>query len=378
MVTTGSAPAAAMVLVLMLSGFAMAADYYVAPRGSDANPGTKDKPFASIARARDAVRAGGKAGKEPVTVFLGDGLYYLKETVVFTAADSGTKDAPVIYAARDAETPVVSGGFAMDLAWEPYRDGIVKARVPAGTKTDQLFVNGERRHMARYPNFDPAVRIFNGSAPDAFSKTRAARWKDPAGGFIHAMHRNMWGDMHYVITGKDAKGEVTYEGGWQNNRQMGMNARHRMVENLVEELDVPDEWYLDTKAGVLYFRPPADLDMAKATVEGVRLRHLVEFRGSAKSPVRFVTLRGLTFRHAARTFMDNKEPLLRSDWTTYRGGAVLFSGAEDCGLDACRIDQVGGNAVFVNTYNRRISVVGCHISDAGANAVAFVGAQPAL
>ena len=375
---TGSIPAAAMVLVLMLAGFAAAAEYYVAPRGSDANPGTKDKPFASMARARDAVRAGGKAGKEPVTVFLGGGMYYLAETVVFGAADSGTKDAPVVYVAGEGETPVVSGGFAMDLAWAPYRDGILKARVPSGTKTDQLFVNGVRRHMARYPNYDPEVRIFNGSAADAFSKERAARWKDPAGGFIHAMHRNMWGGMHYVITGKDAKGEVTYEGGWQNNRQMGMNARHRMVENLFEELDAPDEWYLDAKAGVLYFHPPADLDMAKATVEGVRLRHLVEFRGSAKSPVRFVTLRGITFRHAARTFMDNKEPLLRSDWTTYRGGAVLFSGAEDCGLETCHIDQVGGNAVFVNMYNRRISVVGCHISDAGANAVAFVGDPKAV
>ena len=378
MFATGSTSVAAMVLVLMVTGGARAADHYVAPGGSDAGPGTKAKPFATIGRACDAVRAGGKAGKEPVTIFLRGGVHYLKETVVFTAADSGTKDAPVAYVAWEGETPVVSGGFTMDLAWEPHRDGILKARVPEGTTTDQLFVNGKRRHMARHPNFDANIRIFNGSAPGAFNKERAARWKDPTGGFIHAMHRNMWGDMHYVITGKNAAGEVTYEGGWQNNRQMGMNARHRMVENVFEELDAPDEWYLDAKAGVLYFHPPADLDMAKATVEGVRLRHLVEFRGSAKSPVRFVTLRGLTFRHAARTFMDNKEPLLRSDWTTYRGGAVFFNGAEDGALEDCHIDQVGGNAVFVNMYNRRLTVRGCHISDAGANAVAFVGDPKAV
>jgi hypothetical protein len=76
--------------------------------------------------------------------------------------------------------------------------------------------------------------------------------------------------------------------------------------------------------------------------------------------------------------MENKEPLLRSDWTTYRGGAVFFSGAEDCALRDCLLDQVGGNAVFVSKYNRRVAIVGCHISDAGASAVAFVGDPNAL
>jgi len=86
-----------------------------------------------------------------------------------------------------------------------------------------------------------------------------------------------------------------------------------------------------------------------------------------------VTFEGLTFRHAARTFMDNKEPMVRSDWTTYRGGAVFLNGTEDCTLEGCFLDQVGGNAVFANNYNRRVTVRGCHIARAGANGVAFVG-----
>ena len=76
--------------------------------------------------------------------------------------------------------------------------------------------------------------------------------------------------------------------------------------------------------------------------------------------------------------MDNKEPLLRSDWTTYRGGAVFFNGTEDCVLEDCFIDQVGGNAVFVNNYNRRVAVRGCQIAQAGANGVAFVGDRDAV
>ena len=85
-------------------------------------------------------------------------------------------------------------------------------------------------------------------------------------------------------------------------------------------------------------RPPGT-DLDNAVVEAVRLRHLVEFRGSESDPVAHITLRGITFTHAARTFMDNREPLLRSDWTIYRGGAVLFDGAEDCRIEKCLIDQ---------------------------------------
>ena len=76
--------------------------------------------------------------------------------------------------------------------------------------------------------------------------------------------------------------------------------------------------------------------------------------------------------------MDNKEPLLRSDWTIYRGGAVLFAGCEDCALEDCTLEQLGGNAVFVNDYNRRVTVRGCHITEVGANGVAFVGDPEAV
>jgi hypothetical protein len=154
---------------------------------------------------------------------------------------------------------------------------------------------------------------------------------------------------------------------------MGMHETYRMVENIFEELDAPGEWFLDVKTGTLYLYPPPGVELRTATVEVVRLRHLIEFQGTPQAPVRFVSLKGLTFRHAARTFMDNKEPLLRSDWTTYRGGAVFFDGAEDCSVDDCFLDQLGGNAVFVNNYNRRIAIRGCQIARAGANGVAFVG-----
>jgi len=354
---------------------AAAAEFHVSPGGDDANAGTRDKPFATPARAQQAARAA--AGKEPVTVWLRGGTYALPSPLVFTPADSGTPDAPVVWQAFPGESPVISGGLKLDLEWEPHRNGILKARVPAGLTSDQLFVNGRRQLMARYPNYDASVRPYGGYAADAFGAERAARWADPAGGYIHAMHSAHWGGYHYRITGRNEKGEIIYEGGWQNNRQMGMHAQHRYVENIFEEPDAPGEWFHNPKTGTLYFYPPAGMDW-DGSVEVVRLRHLIEFQGAPPAPVRHLTLRGFIFRHAARTFMETKEPLLRSDWTIYRGGAVLFNGAEDCTVADCEFDQLGGNAVFVNNRNRRVTIRGCDLHDTGATAVAFVGDPQAV
>jgi membrane-associated protease RseP (regulator of RpoE activity) len=348
-------------------------DVYVSPDGKDTNSGAKNAPLASLVAARDLVRP--MAGKIPVTVHVADGVYYLPETLVFTPADSG-----VIYKAINEGGAVLSGGSKLKLKWTRAKGGVFKAKTPKGLEIDQLFINGKNQRMARYPNYDPAKKTaaYQGYAADAFSKERAEGWADPAGGYIHAMHRAQWGGYHYIITGKDAAGEVTYEGGWQNNRKMGMHDQYRMVENIFEELDAPGEWFHDSKKGVLYYMPEAGINLKDAAVEVVRLRHLVEFQGSEKAPVRHVTLQGFIVRHAARTFMDCKEQMLRSDWAIYRGGAFMLTGTEDVSILDCEFDQVGGNAVFVNNYNRRTLVKGCHIHDTGASGVCFVGDPDAV
>ncbi len=353
-----------------------AVELFVSPTGRDSNPGTKSRPLKTFAAAQIAARK--VKAKGSLTVWFRAGVYYLPDTIVFTTDDSGSQLNPVTFAAFPGEEAVISGGSKLSLNWRPYRDGIIQAQVPAGLRTDQIFLNGQRQILARYPNYDPKAEYFDGWSPDAFSKERAARWADPTGGFIHAMHRSLWGDFHYVITGKNPAGELAYEGGWQNNRRMGMHDKYRFVENIFEELDSPGEWFLNEKTSTLYFYPPPGTDLRSSAIEAVRLRHLIEFRSTEQNPVKWLNLRGFTFRHTMRTFMDNKEPLLRSDWTTYRGGALFFNGAEDCNVEDCFLDQPGGNAVFVNMYNRRLAVRRCHIAKAGANGVAFVGDPKAV
>jgi hypothetical protein len=350
-------------------------EFHVAVSGDDAATGSQEQPLATIARARDLAR---QQKEQPVKILLHGGKYYLDETVVFTPEDSRTTVAPLLLGAAADEQVVISGGQRLAPKWQAYRDGIFQTKLPIGSQFDQLFVDGQRQQMARYPNYDPKSQYFQGYSADSTAAERVKTWGNPIGGVVHAMHRSLWGDMHWQITGKTVDGQLELVGGWQNNRQMGAHKEYRFVENIFEELDAPGEWYLDEKQSLLYFYPPAGLDLADAEYEAVRLPHLFEFRGNATSPVRNIAIEGLTLTHTARTFMENKEPLLRSDWTTYRGGAILFDGAEDCVVRDCFLDQVGGNAIFVNNYNRRIKVVRCHLANAGANAISFVGNPKSL
>jgi len=353
---------------LLYVSVALPRAYFVAPNGDDRNPGTLGKPFATVQRAQLAVR------KARGTVYLRGGAYYLPSTLVFTDQDSGDQAIPVVYRSYGSEKPVLSGGVPLvGLRWKPCGHGIYKTQIPADLETEELFVNGERQILARYPNFDRNAPYFDGFAADAISPERVEKWRHPAGGYFHAMHPALWGDCTWRILGKDASGGLRMEGGWQNNRGSAAHPKIRFVENIFEELDSPGEWYLDRKTHSLFYYPPAGLNLAKAEFVATRLRTLVAFQGNSKHPVKWISLKGIAFRQAARTVMDTREPLLRSDWAICRCGAILFGGAEDCLVEDCLVDQVGGNAIFVNDYNRRITIRGTHVSRSGASGVCFVG-----
>ena len=101
-------------------GAAPAVEFHLSPQGKDADPGSVDKPFATLARAQKAVRESKARGKAPVTVILHSGTYYLAATLVLGHEDSGAAGAPVTWKAADGEEAVVSGGERIALKWEPF------------------------------------------------------------------------------------------------------------------------------------------------------------------------------------------------------------------------------------------------------------------
>ena len=368
-------PFVIILICILFSACSRETVFYVSPSGSDDNSGAGQQPFATIAQAQKAARQ----TKNAVTVYLREGVYYLAEPVVFTREDSRRERSPLRIAAHPGEKVTVSGGILLEgLQWQPWRDGILQAKVVQDATFDQLFVNGQLQPMARYPNFDLSASHYNGTAADAIAPERVAKWANPCGGYIHALHRREWGGYHWMITGKDEQNELTMEGGYQNNRLMGMHDRYRFVENIFEELDVPGEWYFDKSTRTLYFYPPEGVNLATARIETPQLKELFVFKGSKQQPVRYISVEGLELTHTLRTFMDTREPLLRSDWAIFRSGTVLMEGAEHCAVRNCFFNQVGGNAVFFSNYNRHNEVSGCHIAGAGASGVCFVGDPAAV
>lgn len=351
---------------------------FVSTKGNDLNAGTKNRPVAGFGRIKELAKR--EDAERPVLVVFSAGTYYLPETIVFDSSDNRTS---LTFMAEEEGKVVISGGSRIRPNWKKSSTGVFVARVPPGTKMDQLYINGIRQRMARFPNAVAGKNVFDtwtlrhdmkrDSLNDPLKTERIASWKNPKGAYIHAMHQSLWGDMHWLVKGKYPDSTLNEEGGWQNNRPSPKHPAYRMVENVYEELDAPGEWFLDADNLQLYVIPEPGTDLSTALIEIVRLPHLFEFNGSIKYPVKNISLKGFVFRHTNRTFMENREPLLRSDWTTYRGGAILFNGTEDCQIVDSEFDQVGGNAVFVNNYNQNISIKSCYIHDAGANGIAFVG-----
>lgn len=347
--------------------------FFVSITGNDANNGNLQSPFKSIEKALAAAK---ELKAKNISIQLRGGTHYLAQAIRINADDISKANLTIENFPN--EKVIISAGRRLKLNWKPYRNGIYQAQVPSNIVFERLYINDAAQHMARYPNYDPKAKFFNGSAADAYSPARVKTWKNPAGGYVHALHSGEWGSFDYIITEKKDDGTLIMDGGWQNNRPSPLHKKNRFVENIMEELDTNGEWYLDRIAHILYYYPLQGVDLAKATVEVSNLKNSFEFKGTVNKPVRNVQLKGLNFKHNERTFMDTKEPLLRSDWTIYRGGAVLFDGTENCKITDCNFTGLGGNAIMLSNYNVKATITGCEIAQIGASAVCFVGSISAV
>jgi hypothetical protein len=84
----------------MAHSYAATTTYYVAPNGSDSNPGTLDLPFKTVAKGLHTVQPGG-------TLYLRGGTY--AERIKSVGITPGTSSAPVTVRAYGTEKPTLSG-----------------------------------------------------------------------------------------------------------------------------------------------------------------------------------------------------------------------------------------------------------------------------
>ena len=383
------------------------AKFFVAKDGNDAwsgklaepNAEKTDGPFATFARARDAVRELRAQGLEnPVTVMVRGGKYYLDETLVLGSEDSGTIDFPITYTAYPGEKPILSGGRRVT-GWKPYKDNILQCELPEAKggkwKFRQLFLNGQRQIRARYPDFEPGNPLYGGWAfpegpaekdsfvafkykPDTFKR----HWAKPTEAEVFMLHT--WGTttiMPIKSIDEDNRVISLVDGVKDFNVvpwfiSTPISPQYRFyVENVLEELDQPGEWCLDTEEEILYFWPPVG-SIEDAEVVAPMLDCLIDLRGAS-----WITISEFTFTETTGGDNMHREgcwgygAMFPAPGRKYCGEALHMRGTEHCCIEKNHFYAVGGNGIYLEDYNARSVIRHNEISHAGACGVVLIGSN---
>jgi hypothetical protein len=372
-------PLKGLLLAVLCSSGATAADLFVATDGRDDNPGTLQQPLRTLEATRDAARqlAGAK------TIYVRGGVYELPRTLKLGAQDSG-----VLWRAYQAERPILSGGRTIT-GFVPYKGAILQAAVPQGVYFHQLFLDGQRQPLARYPNYDaqdpcgggwayadgPLTNMYREVAGEDRHTLRvkpqdARAWSRPADGEVFVFPRyNWWNNLAGIRSVDPAAHTLTLAGDCSYAIRPG---DRYFVQNLLEELDAPGEWYLDTRAGTLYFWPPAPL-ADRPVVAPVLGTLLALGHGTAD-----VTFRGFTFEYC-----DSDRPLGPGRAVRLFGAgmhaAITLQDTTNCLIAAGTLRHVGGFedssvAIRGGAHN---GVVGCDLHDTGGYGIILSGGDPA-
>jgi len=365
---------------------------YVSPEGNDSWTGLlpspsragTDGPLATIGAARDTVRhLKATVGLEqPVTVLIREGTCRVTEPIVFTAEDSGTEAAPITYAAYPDERPVISGGRVIT-GWRQEGD-LWTADLPEVKTGDwyfgALWVNGERRTVARTPN--DGYLYTAGKVPSQektafkFQPGDIQHWQNLDDVIVVAYHS--WEtSLHRIASIDEENNIVTFTGPavWPFER-WGEKQRYH-VENMREALDAPGEWYLDRKAGVLYYKPMDGENVSKAEAVAPVAKQLVLLQGDPSQGkfVEHLHLKGIRFMHTDWPIEREGHSDAQAAFSV--PGAIQAVGARFCSVEGCEIAHVGTYGVWFRRGCQDNRIVQNEIHDLGAGGVRIgEGASP--
>lgn len=346
--------------------------FYIATDGNDSWSGKlpepnlrhTDGPFQTLRKAQNAIRALKARGplEMPLTVYIRGGLYELSNSLVFMPEDSGTPQDPITYAAYPGETPLISGGREIT-GWERVTDSnllacaggeLWMAHVSEAKRGKwyfhELFVNGHRRTRARTPGYfyvDGKVSLQKQGTFRFHPGDIKSEWAVDGNVEVVALMR--WAELRmYIVKVDEATHTVTLSGSPQPSNPE-INARY-WVENTMDELNAPGEWYLNRRTGIVYYRPEPGEDMDDDHVVAPVLTQLVRFDGgSGETGAHDIRLSGLTFSYA--------------NWSMSPTGYADIQAAYDI------------PAAVAGVGTRSIEIEKCVFSHLGGYAVSFAGAE---
>ena len=370
--------------------------FYISVNGSDSNEGSLIKPFATLEAAQNAVREAKKSdASRPVEVIIREGIYYLQKTLELKPEDSGTKEAPVTWCAAENERVILSGGRTVVSDWRKDSDGktwYVDLPLTKGWIRDvsqpefyqkqpigpwhfrQLYINEKSAIRARFPNKNEQnpflysvdgtkeyVKILNGQVK--------ASWGDEPDAQINIVPQwrffNQWND----VTGVNVK-ESTITVGPRERHALMDKGSWFWIEGVKSELDQPGEWYLDTKIGRLYYMPEPGQNPNNQKFIAPFLNRIVYLKGAVEkgTHVSYVYFKGLEFRHTTFT-LGQIEARVHTD------GAVMFENAQNCGIEDCTFENIGGYALWLHLDSKNNAFCRNTVLNSGGGGVLLTGSR---
>lgn len=370
-----------MLIVLLLANSAPAAEYFVATNGNDAATGTRDAPFATVARGVAAARE--RAGVDVVT--LQPGVHALEKTLELDARDS-----ELTLRAEKPGTAVLTGGTRIT-GWRKDGDRFWCADLPAvkdGTWNFRaLSVNGALAPRAcfpggtnrfenlgdwKYPLLPALAGHWERKPTHAELVTMPYRASDLPDtlDFKSAELRlyHMWNETLSGVASNDLQRHVAYlsvPAAWP----MGACGRRQYeVYNVREGMTEPGQWYLDRTQGRLVYWPKKGEDMSSLSVEVPRLERLLVAKGDRKGRVRDLRLEGLVFQCTT-------PPMQGAGFGGGdMAGAVELFLTTNCVLSDVEVRAVGGTGVKMGR-SARFRVSRCDIHDVGCRGLGVNGSD---
>ncbi|MFC1713994.1 right-handed parallel beta-helix repeat-containing protein [Candidatus Poribacteria bacterium] len=350
----------------------MASTFYVSPQGNDTNPGSMEEPFATIARARDAIREmkAKQPLSQPVTVMLRGGRYFLDDTLVFNQEDSGSEECPITYTAYPDEIPVISGGRKITGPWKPYQGEIMVCSISEVGEGKwnfrQLFVNGDRQNRARFPRdgYYMAEKALDATS-FRYKEGEFRRWHNLSDVEVVVFHS--WNESRLLVSDLDEDGRTVRFLDPKAKHPIGWASHTRYyVENVFEALEQPGDWYLDTHTGEIYYWPIGDveeLDMVAPV-----LNQLIRFEGGLKEQfIQYINIRGLTFSDTDWTLPENGYPDCGDVGDIVDPSAIALENVRYCNFQDNCIRNVGTYGLELTGYGNQI--IGNEIYDTGSGGI---------
>ncbi len=367
-----------------------ATELYVAVDGNDQNSGTREQPFSTIARARDAIRSQRASGGLPtggVTVWIRGGIYELHEPLVLDKQDSAEEDAPIVYRAMEGEKVQLTGSrqvsdfrsvtdesilTRLDVAARGHvlvadlrTNGVEDlGQVAAAGKRLEVFFHDRPMQLARWPNegFTQIVNVI-GATPRSihgiagtkegwftYEGDRPSRWSGEPDVWLHGYWFWDWSDSLERIASVDAVAKtIRLEPPYH---QYGYRKGQRYYAlNCLCELDRPGEWYVDREQGLLYFWPPGSIDSGRVTVS--LLPELLRIQNCTG-----VVFRDLVFEQSRATaikIVDCHQCRIEGCTIRNTGAAgTQIQGGTDCVVRDCQLYNLGEGGVSLSGGDRKM------------------------